>query len=183
MPTANFALCPLCHKGVGVEGEEIDFTVAEWHFKKMGLIFFAGFFGNLFPAFCFAIAILKIDSSLAGIINSLTPICVVTIGIFFFKDRIKTQKILGVLVGFGGLCLLTLTQQNIRLDNLGYALLIVAGTLSYGINVNLVGHHLKETNPIMHEHYLAIVSNLRTQKGAEIREALTRMLQSKPNER
>ncbi len=122
--------------------------------KKMGLVFVAGFFGNLFPAFCFAIAIVKIDSSLAGIINSLTPICVVTIGIFFFKDKIKTQKIVGVIIGFAGLCILTLTRTNISLNNAGYALLIIAGTISYGINVNLVAHHLKEINPL----HLATVS-------------------------
>jgi drug/metabolite transporter (DMT)-like permease len=122
--------------------------------KKMGLIFFTGFFGNLFPAFCFAIAIFKIDSSLAGILNSLTPICVVSIGIAFFKDKIKTQKIIGVLVGFAGLCILTLTQKGISFDNLAYALLILAATLSYGINVNLVSHYLKEMNPI----HLATVS-------------------------
>jgi len=122
--------------------------------KKMGLIFFTGFFGNLFPAFCFAIAIFRIDSSLAGILNSLTPICVVSIGITFFKDKIKTQKIIGVLVGFAGLCILTLSQKDISFDNLAYALLILAATISYGINVNLVSHYLKEINPI----HLATVS-------------------------
>jgi drug/metabolite transporter (DMT)-like permease len=78
----------------------------------------------------------------------------VIIGISFFKDKIKTQKIIGVLVGFAGLCLLTLTQKNISLDNFGYTLLIVAGTISYGINVNLVGHYLKDVNPV----HLATVS-------------------------
>jgi drug/metabolite transporter (DMT)-like permease len=123
--------------------------------KKIGLVILAGLFGNLLPAFCFAIAILKIDSSLAGILNSLTPICVVIIGTSFFKDKIKAQKIIGVLVGFAGLCLLTFTRKDISFDNnLSYALLVIAGTIFYGINVNLVGHHLKGINPI----HLATVS-------------------------
>ncbi len=122
--------------------------------KKMGLVVLAGLFGNLLPAFCFAIAILKLDSSLAGILNSLTPICVATIAIVFFRDKIKARKIAGVIIGFSGLCLLTFTQKNISLDNLGYSLLIIAGTIFYGINVNLVGHYLKGINPI----YLATVS-------------------------
>jgi len=88
--------------------------------KKLGVVVLTGVFGNLLPAFLFAIAIAKnIDSSLAGILNSLTPICVVVIAILFFKDRIKSQKIIGVLVGFAGLLLLTLTQENISLDNFG----------------------------------------------------------------
>lgn len=122
--------------------------------RKIGIIILAGIFGNLFPAFCFAIAIFKIDSSLAGILNSLTPICVVIIGISFFKDKIKTQKIIGVFTGFAGLCFLSLTQKNISLDNMGYTLLVIAGTVSYGINVNLISHYLKELNPI----YIATVS-------------------------
>src|SRR5689334_20990726 len=80
--------------------------------KKMGLVILTGFFGNLFPAFCFAIAILKTESSLAGIFNSLTPIWVVLIGVVFFKTKVKLQKLLGVLIGFAGLCLLTLTRED-----------------------------------------------------------------------
>lgn len=60
------------------------FHIAKLPRRKIGIIILAGIFGNLFPAFCFAIAIFKIDSSLAGILNSLTPICVVIIGISFF---------------------------------------------------------------------------------------------------
>ncbi len=116
--------------------------------KKAGLLFFTGIFGNLLPAFCFAIALLKIDSSLAGILNSLTPICVVLVGALVFRDKIKIQKIIGVLVGFAGLCLLTLTQENISLENAGYASLVLLGTISYGVNVNLVSHYLKEMKPL-----------------------------------
>jgi len=115
--------------------------------KKLGLLIFTGIFGNLLPAFCFAIALLKIDSSLAGILNSLTPICVVFIGVLLFRDKIKIQKIAGVLIGFAGVCLLTVTQKNISIHNLGYASLVILGTIFYGINVNLVSHYLKEIKP------------------------------------
>lgn len=116
--------------------------------RKTGLLILTGIFGNLLPAFCFAIAILKIDSSLAGSLNSLTPICVVLIGVIFFRGKIKTQKVIGVVVGFAGLCLLTFTQKNISIENAGYAALVIVGTVSYGINVNLVSHYLKEVKPI-----------------------------------
>lgn len=122
--------------------------------KKLGLLIVTGIFGNLLPAFCFAIAILKIDSSLAGILNSLTPICVVFLGVLVFRDKIKTQKIIGVLIGFAGLCLLTITQENISINNWGYAALVLVGTISYGINVNLVSHYLREIKPI----YIATIS-------------------------
>jgi len=129
-----------------------------FHFRKipknkLGLVLLSAIVGNLLPAFLFAEAITKLDSSLAGILNSLTPICVVIIGIFFFKDHIKSQKIWGVVTGFIGLVLLTIIPMlmdniSISFENLGYTLLIVAATFLYGINVNMVGHYLKGLNPV-----------------------------------
>ncbi len=121
--------------------------------NKLGLVILSAVFGNLLPAFLFAEAITRLDSSLAGILNSLTPICVVTVGIFFFKDKIKSQKILGVFTGFIGLVLLTvlpmiLENKSMSFSNMSYTLLIVLATFLYGINVNMVGHYLKGVNPV-----------------------------------
>lgn len=124
--------------------------------KKLTLIILSAVCGNLLPAYLFAGAIANnIDSSLAGILNSLTPICVVVIGAFFFKAKIGTRKIIGVLIGFAGLCLLTLSgEKGISFENLEYAFWILIGTILYGVNVNLVSHYLKDINPI----HLATVS-------------------------
>jgi len=118
--------------------------------QKLLLVIFSAVCGNLIPAFLFAGAIANnIDSSLAGILNSLTPICVVVVGVFFFKSKISKRKVLGVVIGFTGLCLLTISgNKGIGFENLEYALWIVAGTLLYGLNINLVSHYLKEINPI-----------------------------------
>jgi drug/metabolite transporter (DMT)-like permease len=111
--------------------------------KKIPLLLVAGLTGNFVPAFLFTAAITKLDSSLEGILNSLTPIWVVTIGIFIYKDKIQTRKIIGVLIGFVGLVLLTLSQNEISLNNLGYSSLVILATLCYGFNVQMVGHYLK----------------------------------------
>ena len=129
------------------------FHIAKIPRNKLGLVLVAGIFGNLLPAYLFATAIVKIDSSLAGILNSLTPVCVVIIAALFFKDRIRSEKIVGVLVGFGGLLLLTflpvlLNQKDISSANIGYSFLIVLATISYGANVNMVGHYLKGLKPV-----------------------------------
>lgn len=131
---------------------------ALFHFRhipkgKLGLVIGSAVFGNLLPAFLFAEAVTKLDPSLVGILNSLTPICVVVVGILFFRDHIKTQKITGVLTGFAGLVLLTilpliLEHKQLNLDNLGFTLLILLATTLYGFNVNMVGHYLKGINPI-----------------------------------
>lgn len=124
--------------------------------KKILLVIFSSICGNLLPAYLFALAIAKdLDSSLAGILNSLTPICVVIIGVLFFRSKIDGRKILGVIVGFIGLTLLTLAgKKGMSFENLQYTLLVLAATILYGFNVNIVAHYLKDINPVQ----LAIVS-------------------------
>jgi drug/metabolite transporter (DMT)-like permease len=117
--------------------------------KKLLYTILCGIVGNLLPAFLFAEAISKnIDSSLAGILNALTPICVVSIGILFFKDVVKRKKIGGVVMGFTGLFILTLSQKGLSFQNASYSLMIFAATILYGINVNLVAHYLQKLNPV-----------------------------------
>ena len=111
--------------------------------KKILLLIIAGLTGNFIPAFLFTAAITKLDSSLEGILNSLTPIWVVIMGILIFKDKIQTRKIIGVLIGFVGLVLLTLSQNELNLDHLGYSSLVILATLCYGFNVQMVSHYLK----------------------------------------
>ncbi len=121
--------------------------------NKLGTVVLSAVFGNLIPAFLFAVALTKIDGSLGGILNSLTPIFVVVVGILFFKNKIEQQKIVGVLTGFAGLVLLTLLpaitgEKTISFQNISYTLLILIATFLYGINVNMVGKYLKGLNPI-----------------------------------
>lgn len=115
--------------------------------NKLGLLLLAGLCGNLLPAFLFALAITRIDSSLAGILNSLTPLLVICIGVWFFRDKIAKTKVLGVLIGFGGLCMLTLAQDTVQLGNMGYESLVLLATILYGFNVNLVAHYLQGYRP------------------------------------
>ncbi|MEO8403327.1 MAG: DMT family transporter [Chitinophagaceae bacterium] len=117
--------------------------------KKLWIIIIAGFFGNLLPAFLFAEAVIKLDeSAIVGILNSLTPIFVAILGTIFFKDKIERRKIVGIIIGFVGLCLLTLAKGDVSLDNLGYASLVLLATISYGLNVNIVSHYLSDKTPM-----------------------------------
>ena len=124
--------------------------------KKIPLVILSAICGNLLPAYLFAGAIAKnIDSSLAGILNSLTPICVVVTGVLFFRSKIEKRKIIGVIIGFAGLTLLTIAaKKGISFENVEYTLWILLATILYGFNINIVGYYLKDINPI----HLAVVS-------------------------
>jgi len=116
--------------------------------EKFLLVILSGLIGSFFPAYLFCIAELEIDSSLAGILNALTPLFTIIVGVSFFQLQASRQKIIGVLVGFVGLCLLFAAQKKVSFENISYASLVLLATLLYGININMVGRHLKEAGSL-----------------------------------
>lgn len=127
--------------------------------NKMGYAVLSGVLGSFFPAFLFCIAQTRIDSALAGILNALTPISVITIGVLFFKSKVTRMQFAGVIIGFIGLCLLFLNKGKIDLTYISYSLLVFLATISYGLNVNMVNRHLHDV-PSMHIATFAFVSLL-----------------------
>ncbi len=116
--------------------------------NKWLLVILSGLLGNFFPAYLFCIAETEIDSSLAGILNALTPMFTILVGISFFQLKASSTKILGVIIGFVGLCLLMLSGKEVSFNNLSYAGLVLLATLFYGINVNMVGRYMKEVGSL-----------------------------------
>ncbi len=116
--------------------------------RKLPLIVLTGILGNLFPAFLFGIAIQRqTESALAGILNSLTPLFVILIGALFFRKTVPAKKVIGVLIGFAGLVLLSLAKGPVTLSGIGFMLLILLATVFYGLNVNLITTYLKGIDP------------------------------------
>jgi drug/metabolite transporter (DMT)-like permease len=117
--------------------------------RRFPLIFLSGLLGNFFPAFLFAIAIQReINSSMAAILNSLTPLLVILISVLFFKARVGRKKVIGVVIGFLGLLTLTLSKGGATVDNYPFTLLILLATVFYGLNVNIVSVYLKDLDPV-----------------------------------
>jgi drug/metabolite transporter (DMT)-like permease len=119
------------------------FHISKIPFKKLGIVVLTGLLGNFLPALLFASAIKENgESSLASILNSLTPLFVIVIGVFFFKTKVQSRKIAGVVVGFAGLVILNLLRGPVSAGDHGFLLILIA-TIFYGITVNLVSHYLK----------------------------------------
>lgn len=113
--------------------------------EKRLIVLSSGLLGSFFPAFLYCVAETKIDSSLAAILNSLTPLFTIVIGILFFHSKINSKKIIGIIVGLIGLILLpSSTHESIGLHDLSYALLVLLATICYAINVNVVSRHLQQ---------------------------------------
>ena len=107
-------------------------------------IILTGFFGTFFPSYLFAFAETVIDSSVAAVLNGMTPLFTLILGLLFFNSSFKWMKIVGVLVGFGGTLVLVSNEFTMRSGlSSWYAFLVMAATLCYSINVNLIKHKLQ----------------------------------------
>jgi drug/metabolite transporter (DMT)-like permease len=111
--------------------------------KSRWLVFLSGTLGSLLPAYLFCIAEMRIDSALAGTLNSLTPIFVIITGAIFFNNKTPANKITGITVAFAGCVLLLFSKGAVQQpQHLGHVGLVIIATLLYGYNVNMVSRYI-----------------------------------------
>lgn len=106
-------------------------------------------FGTFIPAYLFAIAQTQIDSSISSILNSLTPLNTLLIGVLFFRLDFRCNQIFGVLIGLVGSALLiwngAVHHPN---QNYYYAFLVLIASICYATNVNLIKKYLSDLPPL-----------------------------------
>jgi drug/metabolite transporter (DMT)-like permease len=109
----------------------------------------AGVLGNGIPAFLFATAQSRIDSSLSGMLNSLTPLMTLVAGVLLFGTRVRLIHVMGILLGLVGAAgLIASGREDGPLMVSFYAALPVLGTVCYGLSGNIVKRHLYSVPPI-----------------------------------
>lgn len=108
--------------------------------KNIVHVIIAGYAGVFFPAFLFTKAQTEINSSLAGMINSLAPFFTLILGMVLYKNRPDKNQFFGIFLGLiGALGLISNGNFITSFSNINYyALFVVAATVFYGINANEV---------------------------------------------
>ena len=107
--------------------------------KDLKSILIAGFIGSFFPAFLFMKAETRIDSSLAGMLNSLTPVFTLIIGLLFHRTAFRWLQVVGLLLGLTGATGLILAGDGFHLGTVNsYAFYIVLATCFYAISINQI---------------------------------------------
>lgn len=107
-----------------------------------------GIIGNGIPAILFPLAETKINSATAGMLNGLTPVFTLLIGLAFFGIAFTWQKLGGILLGLVGGTLVILGGGQGLEGSVAYALIVVFAAMLYGISVNLMKRYLNEAHPI-----------------------------------
>ena len=120
------------------------YNLSRYQWKWLAI---TAYVGTFFPAFFFAFAQQHIDSAIAAILNALTPLLTLLMGVLFFGVAVLRKQYWGVALGligsvgliFGGI------QLNPEFP-LGYALLIVCASSCYATNIHFIKIHLKQVD-------------------------------------
>ncbi len=117
--------------------------------EKWYIFLFVGLAGNGIPPFLFATAQTQVNSSLAGVLNTLTPIFTLLLALIFFRHHLSFRNITGVLVGLAGVFLISFSNGIDFGGDLRFILMIVIATVLYAVNINAVRYYFPKTNPMI----------------------------------
>lgn len=116
--------------------------------KRWRSLVVVAFCGSAIPNFLFAVAQRHVDSSLAGVLNSLTPLFTLVLGTAFFQMTFTRNKITGVMLGLAGaVMLIFFNSKSTVTGNAFFAGLCAMATVCYAINANVLNRWLRNMHP------------------------------------
>lgn len=107
--------------------------------KDIPYLVIAGFLGSGLPTFIYPIAITRVDSSVVGIINSLTPVFTLIFGVLLFKLKTNWLSVLGMFISLIGATILITkgeSLQNLSINS--FALFAILAPMFYGLSSNVL---------------------------------------------
>jgi drug/metabolite transporter (DMT)-like permease len=118
--------------------------------KIWGHLVVAAFFGNALPFLLFAVGEQTVESGVAGMLNSTTPLWALMIGILLGTERdLRPVRVAGLGLGFAGTLLIFAPWDAGEIAGWG-ALAILAAAVSYAVSYTYIGRYLagRGTAPI-----------------------------------
>ena len=117
--------------------------------SKWKWLLISALLGSFIPAFFFAIAETEIDSAVTSVLNSLVPLNTILLAFTVFKIASNKRQVLGVIIGFIGTAILILKGSELNPNqNYLYAGFVIASTLMYAANVNIIKRYLQDVKPL-----------------------------------
>ncbi|PHS10538.1 MAG: permease [Kordia sp.] len=114
------------------------------HYKPVVI---SALLGTFIPVYMFALAETEIDSSIASILNSLTPLNTLIFGFFFFKMSFSKNQLVGVIVGLLGTLLLIVSGASLNPDqNYWFSIFVIIASVCYAFNVSIIKTYLQDLN-------------------------------------
>jgi len=116
---------------------------------KLWALFLTGLVGSAIPAFLFTKSETYLASGVVGILNVLTPLFTLFIGVFFYNLKVKRANYIGIAIGVvGTIYLLFPDIQELNDKVLIYSLMVIIATACYGWSANIIKAHLQNLNAL-----------------------------------
>lgn len=109
-----------------------------------------GTFNMTLPFYLTTFAVRNVSSSLASVINGLTPLCTLILGIVFFssKQKLGILNLLSIMLGFIGIIIIN-SDVSIYQGSGVELMALLATTISYGITANYFKYYARTKDPIL----------------------------------
>lgn len=118
--------------------------------KDWFYLLIVGTFGNFIPYLLFAKAETRLESSLTGILNSLTPVFTMIISMFVFNFKMKPWQIAGLFISLAGSLGISFVNNSGGFGSINYyAFFVVAATFCYGISSSTIKAKLSHIKPVV----------------------------------
>jgi len=112
------------------------------HYKPVVI---SAFLGTFIPVYMFALAETEIDSAIASILNSLTPLNTLIFGFFFFNMTFRKNQVIGIIIGLAGTLLLIVSGANLNPDqNYWFSMFVIMASVCYAFNVNIIKIYMQD---------------------------------------
>ena len=106
-----------------------------------------GVVANLIPSSFFPLAEQGLASSLTGILNSITPITTMIVGVLFFREKARGLQVVGLVISLAGAVMLGLVNSRGGLGTFNYyAIFVLLATVCYGFSSNMVKRFFHNVN-------------------------------------
>jgi drug/metabolite transporter (DMT)-like permease len=123
-----------------------QFASLRQHWLK---VFVIGVINSAIPFALFTYAVMHINTGLTAILNATVPLFGALIAWIWLKDRLTGLRILGLVLGFIGIALLTGDQASFKPGGSGMAVLAcLAAAICYGLAASLAKRYLSEVPPL-----------------------------------
>ncbi len=117
--------------------------------EHIGPLLIVGFIGSGIPAILFSIVQTHLNSSTTGILNALTPLFTLLLGLVFFQVTVSKRSVIGIVLGLVGAISLVIARKgfDLRADMM-YTGLVILACVCYALSVNTIKKYLTELKPV-----------------------------------
>lgn len=117
--------------------------------EKWKYLFIFTIIANIFTTLSYAIAQSQIDSALNGIINSLTPLMTLIVGMLAYKQKLNKAQAVGLLMGLAATLFLLKLSGNAEIGFVNlFVMIAVFATILNGFTANMLQFNLKGLSAI-----------------------------------